>query len=327
MEPVQAVLAVALAVALALGPGLLVLGGLRPGAGLVRNAAVAPAISLGIFWITATALGLVHLPVSAATVLTISFALPLVALVLSRRRGGAVRGSGLRVDRWDVAGIVTGLVLAGVLWVSASQWLRLGVPNDDGSHHGFYTARILVTSSLDPQQVLVGDVLTGTPTYDFYPLAIHLMAAIIASTGLPIAVALNATWMTLVSLGLGLGMYALARRTFPDARRAAIAVAVLAPVMPQLPVRADVLGWRAAHRRHGAHARCRGCRGRQRDAMPAPTRQRARGRCSGGARGDGSVLRPHHRDHHGGAAHRLPRPRLATRSPGLARRWCAGRAS
>ncbi len=33
-------------------------------------------------------------------------------------------------------------------------------------------------------------------------------------------------------------MYVLARRTFPDARRAAIAVAVLAPILPQLPVTA-----------------------------------------------------------------------------------------
>ena len=237
MEPVQAVLAIALAVVLALGPGLIALQALRPGSGGARDVATAPVISLALLWIAATLLGIVHLPVSAATVLPIAFGLPLVGLVVRRRRGlGSVVPTALRVDRWDVAGLVTGMLAIAVVWVSASQWLRLGVPNDDGSHHGFYTARILVTSSLDPQQVLVGDVVTGTPTYDFYPLAIHLMAALIAAFGLPIAVALNATWMTLSALGLGAGMYVLARRSFPDARRAAIAVAVLAPVLPQLPV-------------------------------------------------------------------------------------------
>jgi hypothetical protein len=237
VEPLLAVVALAAALLLALVPGLLALMALRPGAGWVRNAAVAPVISLGLLWIAATVLGLVRLPVAAGTVLPLAVGVPLVAALVRRRRGlGAVVPTGLRVDRWDVAGIATGLLLAALLWVSTTQWLRLGVPNDDGSHHGFYTTRILVTSSLDPAQVLVGDIITGTPTYDFYPLAIHLMAAMIASTGIPIAVALNASWMTLASLGLGLGMYALARRTFPDARRAAIAVAVLAPIMPQLPV-------------------------------------------------------------------------------------------
>jgi hypothetical protein len=236
VEPVQAVLALVLALALALVPGMLALAALRPGAGAVRNLALAPAVSLGLLWISATVLGLVHLPVAPGTVLPIALGVPLLGAVVVRRRGTSAPRRALRVDRWDVAGIATGIVLSLVLWVSVSQWLRLGVPNDDGSHHGFYTARILVTSSLDPAQVLVGDVITGTPTYDFYPLAIHLMAALIAATGLPVAVALNATWIVLASLGFALGMYALARRTFVGARRAAIAVAVLAPVMPQLPV-------------------------------------------------------------------------------------------
>lgn len=236
MEPVQAVLALVLALALALVPGMLALAALRPGAGAVRNLAVAPAVSLGLLWISATILGLVHLPVAPGTVLPIALGAPLVGAVVVRRRGTAGGRGALRVDRWDVAGVATGIVLSLVLWVSVSQWLRLGVPNDDGSHHGFYTARILVTSSLDPAQVLVGDVITGTPTYDFYPLAIHLMAAMIAATGVPVAVALNATWVALAALGFGLGMYVLGRRTFRGARRAAIAVAVLAPVMPQLPV-------------------------------------------------------------------------------------------
>ena len=234
MDPLQAVLALGLTLILALGPGLLTLDALRPSAGAVRNVAVAPAVSLGLLWICATVLGLVHLPVSAATVLPVVFGAPLLASLVRRRHTSSV-GPGLRVDRLDVAGIGTGVLLAVVLWVSASQWLRLGVPNDDGSHHGFYTARILTTSSLDPAQVLVGDVLTGTPTYDFYPLALHLMAAMIAATGLPVAVALNAAWVVLTSLGLGAGMYVLARRTFPAARRVAVVVAVLAPVMSKIP--------------------------------------------------------------------------------------------
>lgn len=237
MDALLAVAAVLLALALALVPGMLALAALRPSSGWVRDAAVAPAVSLALLWVVATGLGLLRLPASAATVLPLVVGLPLLALVLRRRRGlGAVVSTALRVDRWDVAGLVTGFLAAVVLWMSVSQLLRLGVPNDDGAHHGFYTTRILVTAGLDPQQVLVGDIITGTPTYDFYPLALHLMAAMIAATGIPVAVALNATWITLSALGLGFGMYALARRTFPAAHRAALAAAVLAPVMPQLPV-------------------------------------------------------------------------------------------
>ncbi|MFN8167409.1 MAG: DUF6541 family protein [Candidatus Nanopelagicales bacterium] len=237
MEALQAVVAVVLALALALGPGMIALRALRPGSGWVRDAAVAPALSLALLWVVATGLGLLHLPASALTVLPLAFGLPLLALLLRRRRGlGAVVSTALRVGRWDVGALVLGFATAVVLWASVSQLLRLGVPNDDGAHHGFYTTRILVTSGLDPQQVLVGDIITGTPTYDFYPLALHLMAAMIAATGIPVAVALNATWITLSALGLGFGMYVLTRRTFPGAHRAAIAAAVLAPVMPQLPV-------------------------------------------------------------------------------------------
>ena len=321
MEPVQAVVALALAAALALGPGLLTLGALRPQVGWVRNAALAPPISLGLFWVVATVLGLLRLPVSAGTVLPIAVAVPLVAFVVRRRRAPAA-SRGLPVDRWDIAGVATGMAISVVLWVSASQWLRLGVPNDDGSHHGFYTTRILVTSSLDPAQVLVGDVITGTPTYDFYPLALHLMAAMIAATGIPVAVALNATWITLSALGfrarhVRAGASDLPRRAPRCDRRGGARADPAAA-----PGDRAVLGRRSARRRHGAAARRRR-RGRgkrpRRDHHPAADRG---GRRAGSCRRR-AVLHAHHRAARRRAAHPVPRVRRRARARRVARRPAA----
>ena len=56
------------------------------------------------------------------------------------------------------------------------------MPNDDGTHHGLYASRILQYGTLDPHRVLAGDLSTGAPASHYYPLAIHLMAALIAGS-------------------------------------------------------------------------------------------------------------------------------------------------
>ena len=109
-------------------------------------------------------------------------------------------------------------------------------PNDDGTHHGLFVARILATHGIDVSRVVVTDVLTGTPTSVFYPLAMHVTASTIAVPGPAIGVALNATWLAIATVSLPFGMYLLARRTFPTARRAAVAVAMVSVLTPQLLV-------------------------------------------------------------------------------------------
>lgn len=217
-------------------PGLALLSLLRPDAGWVRNAALAPAVSLGTVWTVATALTVLHVPVVPLAVGALLLVVPVgTLLVLRRGRLHDVASRGLRVDRWDVSTLAIAVVVIVGQWWWATRAFSAVPPRDDGTHHGLYTARILITHSVDPAQVLVGDVVTGAPLWSYYPLALHTLAAVIASLGVPVAVAVNAVWVTTTALALPLGMYVLARRTFPSARRAALGAALLVGLIPAVP--------------------------------------------------------------------------------------------
>ncbi|MFN8148315.1 MAG: DUF6541 family protein [Candidatus Nanopelagicales bacterium] len=223
------------ALVLLLVPGFALLAVLRPAAGTMRNLALAPAVSIGATWLVATTLSVLHLAVTPVVLIVSVLAVPIVlAVVVRRRRLLEHVDDGLRIDRWDVAAlaVVVGLVL--LQWWLATRGLSGVPPRDDGTNHGLYVARILATGSVDPAQVLVGDVVTGAQQWAYYPLALHTVAAMVAGLGIPVGTALNAAWISVVAVALPLGTYLLARRTFAPHRAAlgAALVVVLVPLMP-----------------------------------------------------------------------------------------------
>ncbi len=228
--------ALLLVLVLVVVPGLALQRLLRPSAGLVQMTALAPAVSLGLVWLIVTTLALARAPVSISTVIPL-VAVVAVAAELAASRSAPTRQPrvGLRIDAWDRVGLLAGPAVALAIWCITTQGLTMATPNDDGAHHGLFTARILATLSIDADQVLVGDVLGAGPTLSFYPLGIHSVAALVAASGVGTAVALNATWIVVSSISITFGMFALARRTLPGVPRAAVPIAVLAPLMPQLP--------------------------------------------------------------------------------------------
>ena len=169
------------ALVLLLVPGFALLAVLRPAAGTMRNLALAPAVSIGATWLVATTLSVLHLAVTPVALIVSVLAVPIVlAVVVRRRRLLDHVDDGLRIDRWDVAalGVVAAIVL--VQWWLATRGLSGVPPRDDGTNHGLYVARILATGSVDPAQVLVGDVVTGEQQWAYYPLALHTVAAMVA---------------------------------------------------------------------------------------------------------------------------------------------------
>ena len=119
-------------------------------------------------------------------------------------------------------------------WSAVTALFSSAVPNNDGSIHGYFAARILATHSVDPHLVLSGDALGAGPFAAFYPLALHSVAAAISGTGIPVAVSVNAIWIVTVSLALPAGTWTLARRFCPEAPRVATLSALVSVAMPSL---------------------------------------------------------------------------------------------
>ncbi len=240
MGVLGAVLSLAFAGVLLLAPGALLVRVLRPTAGWTRTLAIAPAVSLGIIWALGTVLTLGDVPVTRLSMLLGLVVLLGSVTLLAGRSAARLRmlpqGSpGWTVDRWDVAGLATGITVALLVWCATTGWLTMAAPNDDGTHHGVFVTRILMTESVDAAQVFVDDAITPTGNRAFYPMAIHLVGALVTAPDGDVARGLNATWMLLATLGLVLGTFVLARRTLPGRRRAALAAAAFAGVLPQIP--------------------------------------------------------------------------------------------
>ncbi|HET7901606.1 MAG TPA: DUF6541 family protein, partial [Candidatus Nanopelagicales bacterium] len=179
-------------------------------------------------------LSVLHLAVTPLALIVAVLLVPLVTVVVVRRgRLPEVRDT-LNTDRWDVAALVLIGAMVVAQWWFATRGLSAVPPRDDGTNHGLYVARILATHSVDPGQVLVGDVITGAQQWSYYPLALHTVAAMVAGLGIPVGTAINAVWVTIVAVAMPLGMHVLARRTF-TARRAALGAALIVVLVPAMP--------------------------------------------------------------------------------------------
>jgi hypothetical protein len=233
-------LVLAVAAAVAYGPGLALLTalpfgtGLRPG--LVRIA-LAPAASVAVAGVTATLLAPTGLRYGAIPVLVVTAALAGVAVV--RRRRGTRQADGRRPrDRYaTTAGI--GMIVAGAAfpvwaWLTGIGPLATPPQEHDMIVHVVQTAYIARSGHGAPWQLAPADLLTGAPVW-FYPSGVHLLAAVTATlTGGAVVPAVNAQTVVLLAVALCTGVAALgavAARRLGLGRDSALLVAGVAALV------------------------------------------------------------------------------------------------
>jgi hypothetical protein len=232
-------LALAAALILVIAPGLLLSYAGPRTWDTAQRLALAPGLSLGALWAVVTVATRTHLSISPVTVtagLAVVAALGTWALAVGRRdrAASATSAAPWSPDRWDAAGLAVVVVLGLALWWLGTDGLAQVAPNDDGANHGVWTARIIATGSVEPSQVMVGDVGGTVSATTFYPWALHVLASVLPTSS--VGVALDVAVATVTNVALPLGMFVLARRTFPTARRAPLAVAAVAVVASAYPV-------------------------------------------------------------------------------------------
>jgi hypothetical protein len=94
----------------------------------------------------------------------------------------------------------------------------------------------LSLGTLDPHQILVGDLATHSPTVSYYPLALHLSAAVVAGlTGASVSAVLTIGYVLASSVVLPLGIYVLSRRLFAGIPFVPGMAAVILAGMPLYP--------------------------------------------------------------------------------------------
>ena len=221
-------------------PGFAIAAGLRPAAGAVRNFAVAPAVSFGLLMAVALGCDGAGVPVRWWTVLPVTYVLVAVLALVFRLAGTGTELQSaqprIRLDR--IEALVLALVIVGALaaWLHATHFGASVPPNDDGTHHGLFTARILHVGSVDPARVSVGDVVGGHPAVRYYPFGLHVVAAMVAAmSGVGVGVAVDAVAIVAAAVVLPLGVFVLTRRVFPEPRYAAVAAAAFALAFPAFP--------------------------------------------------------------------------------------------
>ncbi|MEP6696702.1 MAG: DUF6541 family protein [Pseudonocardiales bacterium] len=221
-------------------PGLMLLLALRPGAGWLRNVALAPVVSLGLLMTWALIVEAVGWSVRPATVLPVALGVPAAALGLSVWRDRQLwREPGrhrLAVD-WPEGTLLAFAVLAPLgMWLRATRLAALVPANDDGTHHGLFAERVLRLGHLEPAHVAVGDVLSEHPSTTYYPLAMHLATAMASgASGVPVGTVLDVLVIGLAAVALPVGIFVINRRLFPSVPFAAPAAALLAVAFPAFP--------------------------------------------------------------------------------------------
>jgi len=220
-------------------PGLFVVAGIKGRSELV-DWAVAPLVSFGVLMAVALGVDAAGFRVSPVTVLPVALGVPLAVLAL-RFSGRVPRLPRPGPLRLGVPGrhAVALLVLCGVavcVWVWATSAGSRVPANDDGTHHGLFATQILLQGSVDPARVVVGDVLGGEPSLTYYPLALHLVAALTAQlVSVPVAVVLNVEAIVAAAVLLPLGTYVLCRHLFPTLPTAALVAALVCLTFPEFP--------------------------------------------------------------------------------------------
>jgi hypothetical protein len=219
-------------------PGLALCSALRPTASSVRNAAFAAPAGVGLTMAVAQLLAILGVAIRPVSVLPASLGVAAVAVVLGRRRFRRTSDDHVRDAKSPLTRILLLVAIAAGLltWCASIPSVAAVLPNTDGAHHGLYAHRILQFHTIDPHIVLAGDVLTRTPSGSYYPIAIHLCAALISGvTGVAVNTVLTAGMVLSASVVLPLGTYVLNRRLFPDQPIVAGIAAILSATFAWFP--------------------------------------------------------------------------------------------
>lgn len=228
------ILACALWLLLGVVPGLLVATWLAPVRSRLERLAVAPLISIALAFAPAAWLSALHVPQAAQAAWVVPGLVTVALLVVLGRRGDLAA----LVARSRTAALVGLAVVASTaVWLvgialSVPGWSTV-VPDQDGSSHGVFVTRILLTGSVSPDRVAAFDLADPGAVTVFYPLGVHALAAPIAALT-SVASALLVPLTVLGSASLVVGSAALARRV-GGARLVVPAAAVAAVLVPWFP--------------------------------------------------------------------------------------------
>ncbi|PRY12584.1 DUF6541 family protein [Kineococcus rhizosphaerae] len=237
--PAGDVLTLAVAALWVLVPGAAVLlaGGVRRPALLLG---AAPATSVGLSTLAATATGLTGTRFSWWTVLVATAVLAGVcALVRGRRTAPFEDG---RTPRGPA--IAAGALVLAAAATTCELFRRglgtLATPSQehDTITHTLVTARILRTGQAAPWKAQALDVVTGDPAR-YYPNGLHQWAALVAQTrGVDAVSGLNATSVVVLAVVQTLGLLALAATVLPRRWLPAGGVAAVAASLAYQPLQA-----------------------------------------------------------------------------------------
>lgn len=235
-EPSLPALLAATLLWLAIGvvPGLLLITWLLPHRSRLERVAVAPLLSIALAFAPAAWLSWAGVPQAWLASWAVPAVVTVVLVVVLAARG-TLRAL-VRPSR-TAAMVGVAVALATLVWLVAIALSEPGwsvvVPDTDGSSHGAFVARILLSGSLAPDQVAVLDLADPASQSVVYPLGLHSVAAPVAALT-SVASALVVPLALLSSASLVAGSAAFARRVGGAAlvAPAAVAAAVLVPWFP-----------------------------------------------------------------------------------------------
>jgi hypothetical protein len=105
----------------------------------------------------------------------------LAGVVVFRRRTTSERTSRRARTSLEWSAVLASVVVGLGLWASVVPDGSLP-DHIDLPHHAMFVTRIAETSSADPRDVVIADFDDATPAVDFYPLAPHVLAAMVSQT-------------------------------------------------------------------------------------------------------------------------------------------------
>jgi hypothetical protein len=219
-------------------PGLLIEQILFPGRPALDRLALAPTISCAAVFLFFRLAGAVGVSVSPAAFVSFLVLIAAKAGVATRRRPAPKSPPSPPTSerRVAVGMLIVAVGVGGAIWLNGIPNQLSVPPNHDSMNHAFMAARIADTGSLDPDSVLVTDVRSREAVTAFYPLGLHVVAALVHGiTGSNFS---DILWWIVVLSGavcLPAGMFALARRFFPQEPLAAGAAAMLSVLIPLFP--------------------------------------------------------------------------------------------
>jgi hypothetical protein len=227
-------------------PGALICDMVRRDGGWLRNVALGAVVGVGVEMIVAEGLQAIGGPIRPWSVLPVAAIAPVAAwtwLALRHRRAVATNrsrpslgGQAMVVGRTDAALLLIAGAIGLMIWCLSIRSPGAVVPNTDGTHHALYAERILRSGSLDNERILASDLVSRTPAGSYYPLALHVVAALLAAlTGSPVSTVLTVSYVLAAAVVLPIGTFALTRRLCPQLPLAAGVAAILSVSFPWFP--------------------------------------------------------------------------------------------